>query len=56
MPKPDTPKKRKTSIYLDSDILDALKHISDRTMIPQANLIRLGIKKIIQEYSAKLKK
>jgi hypothetical protein len=34
----------------------ALKRISARTMISQANLTRPGIKKIIVEYNATLKK
>jgi len=48
-------RKIKTSLYLDKDVLDALQRISDRTMIPKSNLIRLGIKKIVEEYSKKLR-
>jgi Ribbon-helix-helix domain len=53
MPRPRTGK-IKTSIYLDVEVFDALKQISDRTLIPTSNLIRLGIKKIVAEYNAKL--
>jgi Ribbon-helix-helix domain len=46
-------KKTKTSIYLNEERLDALRTISDRTLISMAVLIRRGIDLVIAEYSKK---
>lgn len=54
MPKAKT-RKKKTSIYIEASLLDALQRISDVSMISKANLIRLGIKNIIKEWQMKLR-
>jgi len=55
MPKPKRQKKIKTGIYIEEELMKALQQIADRTLIPKSSLIRLGIKKIVEEYSKKLR-
>jgi predicted DNA-binding protein len=48
-----SPRRTKTSVYLDQKDLDALNAISKKTMIPMASLIREAIRTIIKQYSKK---
>jgi len=50
------PRKIKTSIYIDRDLLDKLKKLAAKTDVQMARLIRRGIVMVIADYRKRSKK
>lgn len=45
--------KKRITFTLDEKIIDELKELSEKTMIPQARLVEQAIKNLLEEYKEK---
>jgi predicted DNA-binding protein len=42
--------KKRVTFTLSEELIEQLKEVSEKTMIPQARLVEQAIKKVIEEY------
>lgn len=45
--------KQRITFTMDPELIEKLREISARTMIPQARLVEAALKKVIEEYEPK---
>lgn len=47
--------KKKIAFSLDAELVDRMREVSEKTMIPQSRLVQKALEKVIEEYEKNLK-